>query len=77
MHLQEAGNLQGALVLLADAQMQRFHTAQQQVSRHRVERCARDLAVVVDALDQRLRATDDAAQRIRVAAEELGRAVQH
>ena len=50
--------------LLFDAQAQRFHPPQQQVSRHRVERRAIDFAVVVDLLDKVFAAANDAAQRI-------------
>ena len=77
MLLEEAGDRQCALVLLADPQVQRLHSAQQQVGRFRVERRPHDLAEGEDALDQLGWPAQDAAQRIGVAAEELGRAVEH
>ena len=54
-----------------------FMPADQQVGRHRIERRAGDLAVVIDLPDQPRIAADDAAQRIGVAAQKLGGAVQH
>ena len=69
------GDGHGADVLLADAQVQRLHAPQQQVGRHRIQRRAVDLPVVVDALDQLAVAADDAAQGVGMAAQILGGAV--
>jgi len=77
MALQEAGDVEGAGVLLADAQFERLHAAQQQISRHRVEARAVDLAEMEDRRDQFARAADHAAERVGMAAQEFGCAVDH
>ena len=50
----------------AVTQVERLHTAQQQIGRHRIQRRAGDLAEMIDAPDQVDPAADDAAERIRV-----------
>ena len=74
--LQPAGDPERGLVLLPDAQRERLHAADEQVGGHRVERRAGDLAEVEDLRDECRIARDDAAEGIRVAAEELRGAVE-
>ena len=52
MGLQIPGNTQRALVLLADAQVQGLHAAQQQVGGHWVQRRPVDLSVMINLVHQ-------------------------
>src|SRR5260370_13511522 len=57
MGLQETRDLERALVLLANAEMQGFHSPQQQIGRHGVEAGSRNFAEVVCAAHQVTAAT--------------------
>src|SRR5690348_10841486 len=77
MRSQESSDLEGAGVLLPDTQVKGLHAAQQQVRRHGFEAGAVDLAEMIDMVDQRLGSANNAAKRVSMAPEELGRAVHH
>ena len=74
---QPSGDREGALVLARDAQAQGLHSAQQTVGIPGRERRAVDLTEVVEPLHQFAAPAGGAAERIGVAAEKFGRAVQY
>lgn len=75
LRLQETSNRQRALVLMANAQMQRFHSPQQQVGGHGIETGSGNFSEVVNTAHQAAPAADHSAERICVSTEKLGRTV--
>ena len=61
LRLQETGDLERALVLLANAEVQGLHSAQQQVGGHGVEASSRNFAEMVNAAHQVTATTDHSA----------------
>ena len=54
-----------------------FHSPQQQIGRHGVQAGSGNFAEVINAVDQFAIAADSSAERVRMSAEKLGRAVNH
>src|SRR5262249_44864840 len=75
--LEPAGYLERALVLAADAQIQRLHPSQEQVSAVGIQRSAQDAAKIAKGTDDSRLAADRPGEKIVVAAEVLGARVEH
>src|SRR3974390_3543509 len=76
MRVQELGDAQSALVLITDAQGERFQTAIEQKACVRIESAAEVIELVLDALDQGNTAGDRAGDDVGMTIQVFGTAMQ-